>query len=123
MIMKMLILALVGWLATTAPIAAQGIDTDRAQSQLRLQVDKTISQFVQRIGADKDLQGYCEMEMHLHTYQHPANGQIPFGVNYRDIRSQQHLNLVIGARLVYETNFLKLCIARAKHDLDRALNQ
>jgi hypothetical protein len=58
--------------------------------------------------------------MFLHTVR-PVDGSIPFGVNYRNIRMWEKLSLVIGVRERYELNFLKLCIARAKHDLDAVL--
>lgn len=96
---------------------AQSLDTTKAQAEMHNRISAAVNSFARRIGAGSALETYCRVELFMHT-QHPADGSIPYGVNYNNIRSQRELDQVIGVREAHERNYLLLCIARAKRDLD-----
>ena len=99
---------------------AKALDTSRAQSEMYSRINASVDAFADRLGVKADLVSYCRTELNLHTMNHPANGLIPYGVNYNTIDSQSHLDHVIRVREAHEHNYLLLCLARAKRDLDAA---
>ena len=101
-----------------APITAN--DVQKAQSDLLFRVAFTIRDYAKEIDMEGVWVDYCQSEMHLHRYQHPTDGQIPFGINYNSIDDSDRLELVINTREAFEIGFLKLCLARAKNDLAEA---
>jgi hypothetical protein len=103
--------------SATATMAAEKIDADKAQSEMQNRITKAVNQFVEKLGASSDVEWYCRLELNRVTSTYPSNGLIPFGVNYGGISTQQHLDMVINAREMYETVSIKLCIARAMRDL------
>ena len=80
------------------PIQAQTIDTGKAQGAMHSRVSTAIEQLAVRIGASHELISYCQIEMGIHLVNFPSNGLIPFRVNYNNIRTERHLNMVINAR-------------------------
>lgn len=118
---RILILVMVGSVSAMPSVSAQGVDATAAQGKMQGRISKEINQFLQHTGASSELYQYCSLEMALVLTQYPNNGFIPFGVNYNSITTQQHLDMVINSRETYETTRIKLCIARAKRDLDEAL--
>jgi hypothetical protein len=94
----------------------QPIDTTQAQIEMAHRV-QTVRQFASNIGLPESWIGYCFEELYLHTYQHPMNGHIPFGVNYNDITDPKRLELVIASRENYERSFQILCLANVKKAL------
>lgn len=106
-------------ICTNPPVRAlaQDLEPLKAQFEMLERINAAVSSFASSIGAGSDLQTYCHIELSMHTRQ-PADGLVPFGVNYNNIRSQDELDQIIDAREAYERNYLMLCLARAKRDLD-----
>ncbi|WP_162596178.1 hypothetical protein [Methylobacterium sp. 17Sr1-1] len=96
---------------------AQAIDTARPQMEMMKRIDFEISNYATRLKLGSTVITYCRVQMQLDT-RHASDGSIPFGVNYRNIQSQEELKNIIWIREAYEITYLKLCIARAKRDLE-----
>ena len=114
---KMVIVVMALCANPPVPAFAQSLDVDKAQADMHKRISATVDSFARRIGAGRDLYTYCSIELSLHT-QHAADGSYPHGVNYNNLRSQRELDAVIEIREAHERNYLLLCIARAKRDLD-----
>ena len=115
--LKMILAVMVLCTSPFAQAFAQGLDTAKAQAEMLNRVSAVVDSFARRIGAGNDLSNYCWTELHLHT-RHATDGSIPYGVDYNNIRSQRELDTVIKVREVHMRNYLLLCIARARRDLD-----
>lgn len=92
----------------------------KAQDEMISRVSEAAARYARQISLDQAYVSHCNGELYLKTYQHPANGYIPFGVNYNEIRDSERLNLVISSREAYEKSFLILCLANAKSALREA---
>ena len=57
-------------------------DVSKAQEAMINRVSKEVDQYAKKIGMSQSWVSYCWSELHLHTYQHPPNGEIHFGVDY-----------------------------------------
>lgn len=79
-----------------------------------------MSRYVTEIGIDPAYVAYCYADMHLRSFNHPINGQIPFGVNYNNITDASNLKQIISVREKYEKSFVILCLANAKNALVQA---
>jgi len=95
-------------------------DVDKAQVEMITRVDDAVSRYVSEIGIDPAYVTYCRADMYLRSFNHPANGQIPFGVNYNSVTDSNNLNQILSVREKYERSFLILCLANAKNALVQA---
>jgi hypothetical protein len=95
-------------------------EVQRAQGAMLARIELASNTYARKIGLELVYVAYCNEELYLKKFQHPANGQIPFGVNYREIRDSKFLELVVHNREVYETSFMFLCLANAKNVLRSA---
>jgi hypothetical protein len=105
------------------PVAAEPVDSQvvaNAQRQMIARVEAEIEVYARKIKIDPSLISYCRSELALRTSQYPANGQIPFGVIYGQIKESEYLDIVINMRERHETWYLKLCLANAKIALKTA---
>src|SRR5690348_11750916 len=91
-------LAVSGALPASAQQQGLPIDTSRAQVEMEQRVAAAVKRYADEIGMSDSWIAYCYQELYLHTYQHPANGQIPFGFNYSKVTDQQRLDLVLSIR-------------------------
>lgn len=105
--------------AATGGVVAQPIDTQRPQGEMLTRIEKAIDSYASRLNVPSSVVVYCRVQLQLDT-RSAADGAIPFGVNYNTIATQEKLKNVIYVREAYETTYLKLCISRAKRDLDAA---
>ena len=110
---------LIAALLIAAPAHAQisQPDVGKAQGAMLTRVQKSVDRFLTAYKLDSMYAGYCRIQMALDT-RHEADGSIPFGVNYLEIKDRDTLNIVISAREVYETAYLKLCLSKALKTLD-----
>jgi hypothetical protein len=97
---------------------AQRIDTSKAQTEMHARVSVVVDQHASRLGLPRDVVSYCRTELNHHTETFPKNGSYPFGVNYNELKTQEDLDLVIALRESYEKTYMRLCLSRAKRDLD-----
>ncbi|MGH8467551.1 MAG: hypothetical protein ACREVY_00700 [Gammaproteobacteria bacterium] len=105
------------------PAAAEPVtqgQVDKAQGEMIKRVSDAVARYAKQINVDAAYVSYCDGELYLKTHAHPANGYIPFGVNYRDIKDSERLELVISSREAYEKSFMTLCLANAKNALQDA---
>lgn len=100
------------------PVNAAQVRT--AQLDMLARVFAAAEKYADRIGMGKPYINFCQRELDLKTYQHPANGSIPFGVNYLEIKDREELDKVLAVRENYERTFLVLCLANAKNSLAQA---
>jgi len=103
--------------AFAGPTFAQYLDTsvvNKAQSAMIGRVRDAVETYAAKIKAEKSLVTYCRQELSLKTSLYPVNGQIPFGINYNQIRDTETLETIIWNRESYETWFLKLCLANCR---------
>jgi hypothetical protein len=94
-------------------------DADRAQVEMSKREDAVWRAYMATVGLDESYLSYCQTSMELATKQ-PADGQIPFGVNYSTLGTVDKLRLVISVREAFETNFVRLCLADARARLNSA---
>ena len=114
---KSLLALLTVAISSALPVAAEPVDSRAvasAQNQLIARVKAEIEAYARQIKVDPSLISYCRSELALRTSQYPANGQVPFGVNYNQIKDSEYLDLVINVRETHESWYLKLCLANAK---------
>jgi hypothetical protein len=97
---------------------AQRLDISKAQTDMHSRVSVVVDQHASRLGLPRDVVSYCRTELNGHTDTYPKNGSYPFGVNYNELRTQDELDLVIALRESYEKTYMRLCLSRAKRDLD-----
>lgn len=97
---------------------AQRLDVSKAQTDMHARVSVAVDQHASRLGLSRDVVSYCRTELNAHTDTYPKNGAYPFGVNYNELKTQDDLNLVISLRESYEKTYMRLCLSRAKRDLD-----
>ncbi len=91
----------------------------QVQREMLRRVSRVVNQFSQRIGASEELVSYCDNELRLHTLG--GSNYTAFTRNYKYITDMPTLNHMLLVREKYEVTFLKLCIARAKRDIDAVL--
>lgn len=115
-------LAALSVLGCTAALAdpVSSADVEKAQIDMIVRVDRDVTKYANELGIDAPYLSYCRSDMHLRTFNHPANGAIPFGVNYNSITDSTKLSQVISVREDYERSFLMLCLANAKNVLAQA---
>lgn len=107
----------------SAPVVAEPVSEEtvqRVQGEMMNRVSEAAARYARQISLDQTYVSYCNGELYLKTYQHPANGYIPFGVNYNEIRDSERLSLVLSSREAYEKSYLILCLANAKNALREA---
>jgi hypothetical protein len=106
--------------ALAAPRSAlsQAIDVGKAQTDMLSRVSRVVDQHASRLGLSRDVVSYCRTELNGHLDSFPSNGSYPFGVNYNQLKTQDQLDLVISLRESYEVTYMRLCLSRAKRDLD-----
>ena len=92
-------------------------DVSKAQAQMLSRVANAVDRYAVEIGIDRAYVTYCRSAMYLQSFAHPANGAVPFGVDYNRITDSDNLKLVLTVREEYETSFLILCLANAKNAL------
>lgn len=95
-------------------------EIDKAQAQMLKRIDANIKKYAARIDIEPWYIFYCRGKMDIETSLYPANGSIPFGVNYRTISNSERLELVLSNREAFETGYLQLCLANAKSTLKAA---
>lgn len=98
-------------------------EVQQAQLEMINRVAIKANQYARKIQINTEFVEYCQNEMHLRSYNHPANGQVPFGINYNEIKTSKHLKSVLSARESDESSFLILCLAKAKNTLTEAEEQ
>lgn len=106
-------------IATPGLASLPELQVSRAQAQMLKRIDAAVAAYADKIGVSEDLITYCRSQMFLDT-RHQADGSIPFGVNYQAIENESQLEVILSVREAYETNYLILCLARAKITLDQA---
>ena len=121
-IIRYIIIPCIFFTYSTYILAAGVTDTDstKAQTEMLSRVHKEAEEYARRIKISDAYIGYCSHEMHLHTYNHPYNGYIPFGVNYNSINSARRLESIISSREAYEKAYMILCLANSKNTLSKA---
>jgi hypothetical protein len=107
-------------LFSLAAHADEKVDAGAAQGQMFTRINAAVEQRATELGLGKDVVTYCRIELNLHASHVPADGSVPFGVNYNEIKTTAELNTVIEVREAYEKTFLLLCLSRAKRDLSLA---
>jgi hypothetical protein len=115
---KIIVLGLAA-LTVSANAQVSELDAGRAQGEMHSRVNESINAYVKRIGIDPSYYGYCRTKMYLET-RHDNDGSIPFGVNYRNIKDSEQLNIIISVREEFERSFLTLCLADAKRAIKAA---
>ncbi len=116
-------LAFLSFIAYSNMLLAGGltnIDISKAQGEMTTRIYEKARQYLKKIGISDTYLYYCTQELHLHTYEHPANGYIPFGVNYNTIKDRKNLEYIISSREDYETSYILLCLANSKNTLTKA---
>ena len=115
-------LLMLGVATSSATLAVQ-VDTEavaEAQGQMISRVQAEMDAYAKRLRMDPSIVTYCNGERHLHTYQYPLNGQLPFGIIYNQIKDSERLEQVLRVREAYDSWFLRLCITNAKLTIERA---
>ncbi|WP_448218380.1 hypothetical protein [Endozoicomonas sp. 2B-B] len=97
-----------------------GDDISKAQSNMSKRLLDEAYSLTKKMDISEEYVIFCNLELYLHTYQHPVNGQLPFGINYKSIKTSESLQKVIYVREVYERSFMKLCLSKAKNELKGA---
>ena len=118
---QFVVAAVVESLCLTA--SSQPLDSavvDKAQTAMLARIDQAVKAFASQIKVEQSLITYCRGELALRTSLYPANGLVPFGVNYSQIRDMQALDTLIWNRESHETWFLKLCLANARTSMREA---
>ncbi len=107
---------------TTAAVAdpVTGADVDRAQSRMLTRISEAVNRYAAEIKIDPNYIIYCQNDMYLRSFNHPANGHVPFGVNYNNITDSEKLKHVLSVREAYEKSFMFVCLANAKNALRAA---
>ena len=95
-------------------------DVQRAQGEMLMRVQDAVNRYARQINIEHGYVNYCSNELHLRTREHPADGFIPFGVNYKKITDSETLALILSSHENYERSFLILCLANAKNTLREA---
>jgi hypothetical protein len=96
-------------------VARNKPDITRAQVEMHQRINADVNRFAREIDfLDRDWDTYCRVEMDLKKHTQPQDGNVPFGVNYGNINSEEELRSIISVREAYEKSFLKLCLAKAK---------
>ncbi len=111
----MFVASLFGTPAFGAPV--NQAEVDLAQSEMLRRIMDAVALYARSINIGNDYVNYCYQELHLKTEGHPANGSIPFGINYRQITDSDRLAQVLSVREAYEKSFLTICLANAKNAL------
>jgi len=113
----------IGMMMTSAEVFGDPVnrtDVEKAQVDMITRVDDAVSRYASEIGIDPAYLTYCRADMYLRSFNHPANGHIPFGVNYNNITDSSNLKQLLSVREKYERAFLILCLANAKNALAQA---
>lgn len=95
-------------------------DDTGAQVEMLDRVGKDVAAYAAKIGISSEYADYCRLKLSMETNAQPADGLIPFGVNYNELQSWERLNSVIRERERYERVYQILCLADAKNALIRA---
>ena len=95
-------------------------EISKAQSEMSNRIFDKARQYSNKIKISDIYLYYCTQELYLHTYNHPLNGYIPFGVNYKTIKDTNTLADIISSREDYETTYILLCLANSKNTLSKA---
>jgi hypothetical protein len=96
-------------------------ETGSAQTAMHARIDTVVGTYADELGLETSYISYCRTKMELETSLYPTNGNIPFGIDYRNIPDAETLDYVIRSREAYETNYLRLCLADARATLNSAL--
>jgi hypothetical protein len=97
---------------------AQRLDISKAQADMHSRIAAVVDLHSKRLGLPFHVVSYCRTELNSYAAAQPKNGAYPFGVNYNELKTQEDLDLVIALRESYEKTYLRLCLSRAKRDLD-----
>ena len=92
-------LTMVGVLCVATPVVADPITQDevqRAQSEMLMRVSDSVELYAQRINIEPGYVTYCYGELNLRTEGHPADGSIPYGVDYGKITDSVYLTQVLS---------------------------
>lgn len=89
---------------------AVALDTNKAQGDMHTRIEKEVSALQEKLGAPQEIRAYCVTEMDLKLDNLREGGRPVFAVNYHEIKTQEHLDLVIFNRESYEKTFVKLCL-------------
>jgi hypothetical protein len=98
---------------------AQQFNRDKAQSDMVLRVSRSAGAFAAQIGLPKFYTTYCFTKLNLSTKDLPADGSIPYGVNY-NTASDETVRQTLSAREEYETGYVIVCLAEAKNAISAA---
>ena len=98
---------------------AQPFNRDKAQSDMLLRVSRSVSAFAAQIGLPKFYNAYCFTKLNLSTKNLPADGSVPYGVNY-NTASDETVRQTLSAREEYETGYVMVCLAEAKNAISAA---
>jgi hypothetical protein len=108
-------------LSASATAEVSELQSVEAQAAMFKRIDEAVAAYVQQSGIDESYVGYCRTKLSMDTNAVPADGSIPFGVNYNKIATADELSTVIAARENFERSYLILCIANAKSALDQVV--
>src|SRR4051794_5751749 len=100
---KLLNIALVALAAATSLTPAFAEQTyilpqevvGRAFTEHFRNIDHEIYAFIAAKGIDPTLRDYCDSKMYAEEDQHPADGSIPFGVNFYKVKTVKELYLIL----------------------------
>ena len=95
-------------------------EVSSAQGEMSQRIYDKAREYLKNIKLSDSYLYYCTQELYLKTREHPANGYVPFGVNYNTIKDSKNLDYVISNREDYETAFIVLCLANVKNTLLKA---
>ncbi len=101
-------------------IAQTKLDIMTPQVEMSKRVSAAAAQRAQELGLSNDALTYCRVKLNYKEDSFPRNGEIPFGVNYKQITSHKELSQVIAAREGYEKTFMLLCLSKVKQQLEAA---
>lgn len=101
-------------------MAQTKLDIMTPQVEMSKRVSTVALQRAQELGLGNDAITYCRVRLNYKEDSFPQNGEIPFGVNYKQITSPKELSQVIAAREGYEKTFMLLCLSNVKQQLDAA---
>lgn len=110
-------------MATTDAPPAQALSREqvnREQVAMINRISQRIGDYAREISIDPMFIDYCRIDLSLSIKNVPADGSIPYGVNYNTISDKSALETILSAREVYETGFLMICLAEAKAALEAA---
>jgi hypothetical protein len=101
---------------------AEPFNRDKAQSDMLLRFTRSTSAFASQIGLPNFYITYCYTKLNLSTKNQPADGSIPYGVNY-NTASDETVRQTLSAREAYETGYVMVCLAEAKNAIFAASKQ